>query len=92
MTSKPSTTGMQGNSAYSKAMVAGFALVAAGGAIAMAGMGISGVAMVNAIRRWMRAQQEPPSAIVKRKVAQAKAATSAGASAWQNGTATPART
>ncbi len=39
----------------------------------------------------MRAQQEPPSAVMKRKIAQAKAATAAGASAWQNGMATPAR-
>ncbi len=81
-------TGIQMSSANSKAMVAGFALVAAGGVIAMAGMGISGTAMVNAIRRWVRAQQEPPTAIMKRKMAQAKAATTAGASAWQNGMAT----
>ena len=88
MTSTPSTTGIQMSSANSKAMVAGFALVAAGGVIAMAGMGISGTAMINAIRRWVRAQQEPPTAIMKRKMAQAKAATTAGASAWQNGMAT----
>ena len=81
-------TGIQMSSANSKAMVAGFALVAAGGVIAMAGMGISGTAMINAIRRWVRAQQEPPTAIMKRKMAQAKAATTAGASAWQNGMAT----
>ncbi len=88
MTSTSSTTGIQMSSANSKAMVAGFALVAAGGVIAMAGMGISGTAMINAIRRWLRAQQEPPTAVMKRKIAQAKAATTAGASAWQNGMAT----
>jgi hypothetical protein len=57
----------------------------------MCGMGITGTAMFNAIRRWLRAQQEPPSAVMKRKMAQAKAATTAGASAWQNGMSTPAR-
>jgi hypothetical protein len=84
-------TGIQMSSTNSKAMVVGFALVATGGLISMCGMGISGTAMVNAIRRWLRAQQEPPSAVMKRKIAQAKAATTAGASAWQNGMSTPAR-
>jgi hypothetical protein len=84
-------TGIQMSSTNSKAMVVGFALVATGGVISMCGMGITGTAMFNAIRRWLRAQQEPPSAVVKRKMAQAKAATTAGASAWQNGMSTPAR-
>lgn len=84
-------TGIQMSSANSKAMIAGFALVAAGGLISLCGMGISGTAMVAAIRRWMLAQQEPPSAVMKRKIAQARAATAAGASAWQNGVSAPAR-
>ena len=82
---------MQPNSANSKAMIVGFALVATGGLISICGAGISGTAMFNAVRRWMRAQQEPPSAVMKRKLAQAKAATAAGASAWQNGMATSGR-
>ena len=84
-------TGMQVSSTNSKAMIVGFALVATGGLISICGMGITGTAMFNTIRRWVMAQQEPPSAIMKRKIAQAKAATTAGASAWQNGTAAPAR-
>jgi hypothetical protein len=84
-------TGIQMSSTNSKAMVVGFALVATGGLISMCGMGITGTAMFNAIRRWLRAQQEPPTAVMKRKMAQAKAATTAGASAWQNGMSTPAR-
>jgi hypothetical protein len=84
-------TDIQISSTNSKALVVGFALVATGGLISLCGMGITGTAMFNAIRRWIRAQQEPPSAVMKRKVAQAKAATAAGASAWQNGMATPAR-
>lgn len=84
-------TGMQVSSANSKAMVVGFALVATGGLISICGMTITGTAMVSAIRRWVMAQQEPPSQIVKRKIAQAKAATTAGASAWQNGMATTSR-
>jgi len=84
-------TDIQISSTNSKALVVGFALVATGGLISLCGMGITGTAMFNAIRRWIRAQQEPPSAVMKRKLSQAKAATAAGASAWQNGMATPAR-
>jgi hypothetical protein len=78
------------SSTNSKIAIAGFALVAAGGLISMCGIGLTGTAMVNAIRRWMKAQQEPPAAIVRRKIAQAKAATTAGVGAWQDGMATSA--
>jgi len=84
-------TGIPASSANSKAMIVGFALVATGGLIGLCGAGISGMAMVNAMKRWVRAQQEPPSAVVRRKMAQAKAATEAGASAWHDGATTPAR-
>ena len=84
-------TGIQASSTNSKVMIVGLALVATGGLISMCGMGLSGVAMVTGIRRWMQAQQEPPSAIVRRKIGQAKAATQAGTSAWQNGMATASR-
>ena len=84
-------TGIQMSSTNSKAMIVGFALVATGGLITLCGMSITGTAMFNAIRRWMIAQQEPPSAVMRRKLAQAKAATQAGASAWQNGVATTSR-
>jgi len=79
------------SSTNSKTAIAGFALVAAGGLISICGLGLTGTAMVNAIRRWVKAQQEPPTAVVKRKLAQAKAATTAGASAWQDGMAESAR-
>ncbi len=69
----------------SKALGVGFALIAAGGLISLCGMGIGGAAAVSAVRRWAMAQEEPPSALMKRKISQAKAATSAGASAWQDG-------
>ncbi|HVB45845.1 MAG TPA: hypothetical protein VNF47_24485 [Streptosporangiaceae bacterium] len=76
------------SSTNSKALIAGFALVATGSLISICGMGISGTAIANAIRHWILAQQEPPSALMKRKLAQAKAATTAGASAWQDGMST----
>jgi hypothetical protein len=80
-----SITRIQISSTNSKALIAGFALVATGGLISLCGIGIGGTAAITAFRRWLTAQEEAPSALVKRKVAQAKAATTAGASAWQDG-------
>jgi hypothetical protein len=82
-----SVTRIQISSTDSKALIVGIALVATGGLISLCGMGISGTAAANAVRRWVMAQQEPPSQIVKRKISQAKAATAAGAQAWQDGMA-----
>ena len=84
-------TDMQPSTANSKALIVGFVLVATAGVIGMCGVAISGTALVRGIRSWMLAQQEPPSAVVRRKRAQAKAATAAGASAWQDGMATSGR-
>lgn len=80
-------TRIQISSTNSRALIVGIALVATGGLISLCGMGISGTAAINALRRWIMAQQEPPGQIVKRKISQAKAATAAGASAWQDGMA-----
>lgn len=85
MTTTESTTRIQISSTNSKALIVGFALIATGGLISLCGLGISGTATINAVRRWMLDQQEPPSQTVKRKLSQAKAATTAGASAWQDG-------
>ncbi len=82
-------TRIQISSTNSKAFIVGLALVATGGLISLCGLGISGTAAVNSFRRWLMTQQEPPGQIVKRKISQAKAATAAGASAWQDGMATP---
>ena len=78
---------MQISSMNSRALVVGASLVAAGGLISLCGLGIGGTAAATAIRRWIMAQEEPPTAMVKRKFSQAKAASSAGASAWQDGMA-----
>ena len=78
--------------ANSKAIAAGLALIVTGGLVSMCGLGISGSAMFSSIRHWVKEQQEPPGAIVKRKIGQAKAAATAGTSAWQEKTETAART
>jgi hypothetical protein len=70
---------------HSGPLVTGAALVAAGGLLALAGMVIGGGHLLTAIRRWVRDMDVPPSELAKLKLAQAKAAASAGADAWQNG-------
>jgi hypothetical protein len=80
-------TRFQLSSANSKALMVGFGMIAAGGLISLCGMGVGGAAALTAARRWLLAQEEPPSIMVKRKISQAKAATTAGASAWQDGMA-----
>lgn len=72
-------------------LVTGGALIAAGGVIALAGCIIGGVHLFAATRQWIREMEVPPSEIAKLKLAQAKAAASAGADAWQNGPVAGAR-
>lgn len=81
--------GSAGPQVNSRSMLAGGALIAAGGLMALAGLTISGTAMAVAIRRWVREMEEPPADLARRKWEQAKAATAAGASAWQDGTQRP---
>jgi hypothetical protein len=70
---------------HSGPLVTGAALVAAGGLLALAGMVIGGGHLVTALRRWVKDMDVPPSELAKLKLAQARAAASAGADAWQNG-------
>ncbi|MGC1284822.1 MAG: hypothetical protein WA895_17935 [Streptosporangiaceae bacterium] len=68
-------------------LVTGGALIGAGALIALAGLAVGGSHLVSATRRWIREMEIPPSEIAKLKLAQARAAASAGADAWQNGPA-----
>lgn len=78
--------------ANSRVMIVGGALMAVGAVIGLAGLAVTGGALTVAIRRWVREMEEPPADLARRKWAQAKAATAAGASAWQDGnTAQPQR-
>jgi hypothetical protein len=69
----------------SRTMLVGGALMGAGAVIGLAGFAISGSALIAAMRRWAREMEEPPADLAKRKWEQAKAATTAGASAWHGG-------
>jgi hypothetical protein len=84
--SRPATFGMPLSRADSRAMIVGFALVAIGSLMSLTGLAIGAAAGGIAARRWLTAQPEPPTAIVKRKIGQVTAATAAGTRAWQTGT------
>jgi hypothetical protein len=75
-----SSSGFQLNSTP---MVVGAALIGAGGLIGLAGLIVGGTAMISATRKWFRELEIPPSEVVKQKWGQTKAASVAGASAWQ---------
>jgi ribulose 1,5-bisphosphate synthetase/thiazole synthase len=64
-------------------MIAGAMMIGAGGLIWLAGMIISGSAVISAGRQWLRDLDVPPSEVVKDKWHQTKAATAAGSAAWQ---------
>jgi hypothetical protein len=66
-------------------LIVGAALIGAGAVIGLAGMVIGGVAVLSATRRWVGQLEQPPAEVARQKWAQARAATMAGASAWQNG-------
>jgi hypothetical protein len=61
-------------------------MVGAGTLIVLAGLAIGGGHLVSATRRWVAEMEVAPSELARLKWTQAKAAMSAGAQAWQNGT------
>jgi len=64
-------------------MITGAVLVCAGGLIGLMGMLVSGTAMASACRQWFRELEMTPSDAAKHKWSQTKAASAAGAAAWQ---------
>ena len=72
-------------------LAVGAALIGASAVLGFAGIVISGAAAIAATRRWINQLEVPPNELARQKWAQARAATTAGASAWQNGLAAGAR-
>ncbi|HSR85525.1 MAG TPA: hypothetical protein VLM11_15230 [Streptosporangiaceae bacterium] len=64
-------------------LVVGAALIGAGMLMGIAGIVVGGTALASASRKWINELDVPPSEVVKHKWHQTKAATNAGASAWQ---------
>lgn len=67
-------------------LITSAAMIGVGTLIALAGLAIVGAHLVTAAtRRWINEMEVPPSEQARLKWAQARAAYTAGASAWQNG-------
>ena len=62
------------------------ALIGTGTVIVLAGLAVGGGHLLSATRQWVNEMEVPPSELARIKWAQAKAAMSAGAQAWQDGT------
>jgi hypothetical protein len=72
-------------------LMTGGGLIVAGGIFVLAGVLVGGMHVIMATRQWIREMDVPPSEAARLKLAQAKAAAAAGASAWQDGPAAAAR-
>ena len=62
------------------------AMVGVGTMIVLVGLAVGGGHLLSATRRWVNEMEVPPSELARIKWTQAKAAMSAGAQAWQDGT------
>lgn len=65
-------------------IIIGAALIGAGALIGLTGMIVGGTALYSAARQWYQELEVPPTEVVKQKWSQTKAASAAGASAWQH--------
>jgi hypothetical protein len=68
-----------------KLVISGAVLVGIGGSLAATGVLLGTTAIASAMRQWVRQLDQPPSEMAKQKWNQARAATQAGAKAWQGG-------
>jgi|SRR5215469_2714595 len=64
-------------------LVVSAALIGAGMLMGITGIIVGGTALASASRKWISELEVPPSEVVKHKWHQTKAATTAGATAWQ---------
>lgn len=64
-------------------VITGAVLLGTGGLIGLIGMIVSGTAMASACRQWFHELEVTPSEAARHKWSQTKAASAAGAAAWQ---------
>lgn len=64
-------------------MIAGAALIGAGGLLALIGVIVSGSALASSCRNYLRDLDAPPSEVLRHTWDQTKAAAAAGTAAWQ---------
>ena len=60
-------------------------LLGVGGLVALAGIALVSSALIAVTKQWVDHLERPPSEIARRRWEQAKAAATAGASAWRDG-------
>ncbi len=76
----------QGFAVKTGPLVAGAAMIGVGSLLGLAGLAISGATLAAAARRYVNNMEVPPSERARQQLAKARAAASAGADAWRNGT------
>lgn len=69
-------------------LTAGIGLLSIGSVLMLLGGLITGAVAIRATRRWVDHLDEPPSAVARRTLGQARSAVAAGAKGWQNGGST----
>ena len=67
-------------------LIVSAAMVGVGTMIVLVGLAVGGGHLLSVTRRWVNEMEVPPSELARIKWTQAKAAVSAGAQAWQDGT------
>jgi hypothetical protein len=72
----------------SGSLILGAALIGAGWVLGLIGLTICSSTVIAATRKWVKQMDTPPSELARLKWEQAKAATAAGSSAWQDGVTT----
>jgi hypothetical protein len=75
-----SSTAFQPNKS---SIITGAVLLGTGSMIGLIGMLVSGTALASACRQWFRDLEVTPSEAARQKWSQTKAASAAGAAAWQ---------
>ncbi|MDR0344521.1 MAG: hypothetical protein LBI49_15680 [Nocardiopsaceae bacterium] len=65
-------------------LITGSVLAGLGSLHGLAGLALASAALASATRRWVRQLDVPPGELARHHWARARAATSAGASAWRN--------
>ena len=77
----------QGLALQTGPLLAGAVLIGVGSLLGLAGLAIAGATLTAAARRYVNSMEVPPGQLARQQLAKARAAASAGASAWRNGAA-----
>ena len=80
---------VQGLALKTGPLLAGAVLIGIGSLLGLAGLAIAGATLTAAARRYVNNMEVPPGELAKQQLAKARAAASAGASAWRNGATQP---